>query len=215
MDSVVQVALIVGVSGIVTAVGSPALLAYLTNRQRRAEKAEDYARQDEVARRAAEAARLLAVRQDAAAAKAAEAARLLQKAQVESIARTDEVARLAAAAAAATDSQLRQIHTLVNSDMTAARQSELDQTRITLIMLRKVVALHEAAGRAPTADDLAAIETTEGRVRELEAILADRLVQMRVVEDEVRSAAAAAAAAAATTTTTTTTTTQAKEPEGR
>jgi len=127
-------------------------------------------------------------RDDKVAAKAAEAARLLLAAQQESIARTDAVAAHVAAATASTDGKLDAIHTLVNSDMTAARQSELDQTRVTLVMLRKVVALDHAAGREPSDADLATIETTEARIEELQAILADRLAQQQAVEAEARAA---------------------------
>jgi hypothetical protein len=47
MSDVIVVALIVGVTGVIT----PALLAYLSGRQRQRDKAEDWARQDQVAAR--------------------------------------------------------------------------------------------------------------------------------------------------------------------
>jgi hypothetical protein len=127
-------------------------------------------------------------RDDKVAEQAEKAARLLLAAQQESIKRTDQVATHVSAATAATDAKLDAIHTLVNSDMTAARQSELDQTRVTLVMLRKVVALDHAAGRAPSEQDMATIETTEARITELQSILADRLEQQQAVEAEARAA---------------------------
>jgi hypothetical protein len=139
-------------------------------RERRKDQAATWARDDEVA------------------AQAAKAAELLLAAQQETIKRTNEVARHVAAATAKTDEKLDAIHTLVNSDMTAARQSELDQTRVTLVMLRKVVALDHAAGRAPSEQDVATIETTEARITELQAILMDRLAQQQAVEAETRAA---------------------------
>ena len=131
------------------ACAGPLLLDWRTGRRRALERAEDFARQDAVARK------------------------------------VDQVAADAKVATVETASQLRQIHTLVNSDMTAARQGELDQTRVSLILLRKVVAMAETAGRVATADELAAIEETEKRVTELESILADRLAQMKIVEAEM------------------------------
>ena len=82
------------------------------------------------------------------------------------------------------DAQARRIHTLVNSDMTAARQSELDQTRATLVISRRIVALARAGGDKPLTEDTDAIGRLESRVTELEQILADRLHQARIVEAE-------------------------------
>jgi len=104
----------------------------------------------------------------------------------EDFARQDAVAAAAKIVATNTASQLRQIHTLVNSDMTAARQGELDQTRLSLILLRKIVAMGAIAGRSATVDELAAIEETEKRITELEGILADRLAQLKIVEAEMK-----------------------------
>lgn len=82
------------------------------------------------------------------------------------------------------NSQLRQIHTLVNSDMTAARQSELDQTRISLVLLRKIAAMDKANGHEPTEDEVIAIQATEKRIARLEQILSDRMSQMKTLEAE-------------------------------
>lgn len=169
-------ALTVAAGATASAVGTflaPVVLMYLTSRERRRDKLEDYRRQDEVAAKVDRAAAQAAVTQQA------------------NIRRTDEVARVAAAAAAEQRSQLKQIHTLVNSDMTAARQGELDQTRATLVMLKKIVAMDARDGRPPQAEDVAAIGATESRIKELQAILADRLVQMKAVEAEIRDAATA------------------------
>ena len=155
------------------AFASPLFLNYLTTRTRRRERAEDFARQDEVAREAREVAR-----------QAREAAVLLSRAQELTIAKTDEVAETARVESAKTTSALKQIHTLVNSDMTAARQGELNQARTTLTALRAIIELGENVGRPVTVDQLAAIEETEKRITELEQILADRMTQMRIVEEE-------------------------------
>lgn len=84
----------------------------------------------------------------------------------------------------AIDAQARRIHTLVNSDMTAARQGELDQVRSTLIILRRVVAIARAGAGEPEPGDLEEIERLAARATELEQILADRLAAARAVEDE-------------------------------
>jgi hypothetical protein len=172
MDPTVEIA-IIGSLSVTAAALSPIVQARIANRQRQRERDEDRADRKEVAAKV-----------DAAADQAREAARLLSDAQQVTISKTDEVATEAKAATAETRSQLKQIHTLVNSDMTAARQGELDQVRLNLTTLRKVVLLGAEMGRPPADEDSVAIETAEARIKELEGILADRLSQMRVIEAE-------------------------------
>ncbi len=172
LDPNTLVALTVAAGAAASLVGtvvSPMVLMYLTSRERRLEKLEDYRRQDEVAAKV-----------DRVAAQAA----IAQKA---SIVRTDEVVRVAAATAAEQNQQLKQIHMLVNSDMTAARQAELDQTKITLVMLKKIVAMDVRDSRIPSPEDLAAIRATEARIDELQTILADRLVKANMIEADARA----------------------------
>lgn len=151
---------------------APAVMAVLTSilttRNRRLEKAEDYARQDAVAAQAAEAAQLLVKRQDAAAAKAAEAATLL-------VASNERVAKTSAE----TISKLDVIHALVNSNMTAAMQSEHDATVRELAMMMEVIELKRAAGREPSVEAIAAIESTRRKIVELDNILLDRSRQIK------------------------------------
>lgn len=59
-------------------------------------------------------------------------------------------------------------------------------------MLRRVVELARAGGISPDDADLTAIETTQARIVELTAILADRHAQQLIVEQEQREAAARA-----------------------
>jgi len=143
---------------VIVSVVSPMLLAYLTNRQRRMEKREDWARQDEVARRAEEAAELLV----ASNAKVAEATEQTQQ-------------------------KLDVIHILVNSNMTAAMQAELDATRRDLVSLREVARLNEEAGRPTSPEAAAVIEETAVRISKLDADLRDRLKQTEVAEAEGRA----------------------------
>lgn len=156
--STLVVALFVAVIG-------PLLLSWLNGIQRRKEKIEDYARQDEVADRAT-----------AVAEQAATAAQLL-------VEDNKRVALAAAGAADKTFGKLDEIHTLVNSNMTAAMQAELDATVREVAMMREVGALHLAAGRDPSAEAEAAIVATEGRIAELRSALEDR----HAAQDQVDS----------------------------
>lgn len=155
---------VIGVIAACSAILGPLVLSLLTGRQqararlvearvRREEKKEDWARQDAVATQAAEAARLLLVA-------------------------NEEVA----AAARVTDGKLDVIHTLVNSNMTASMQSELDAKKGQVVLMREVVTLKQAAGQEPTKAALASIEAAESRISELEAALSDRRKQQDVVE---------------------------------
>jgi hypothetical protein len=128
----------------------------------------DWARQDEVAAK-------LAIASDATTA--------IARANV---VRTNEVARLAAATAADQTSQLKEIHSLVNSDKTQALQAELAQTKITLALLRRFVALDDQQGRVSTSEDLAAIKLAAASILRLETTLSDRGARPPQVDDEVR-----------------------------
>jgi hypothetical protein len=137
------------------AVVGPLLLSLLNNRQAMARERRAVDRQDEVAARVAEAA-----------------------------IKADQVARVAATVAADTKKQLDQIHTLVNSDMTAARQAELDQTRRALAVLMRLVDKDRAMGNAPSISDFEEIGRNQTRINDLEKILADRLAQLKASEAE-------------------------------
>jgi hypothetical protein len=139
----------------------------------------DYARQDQVAERV-----------DAAAKQAAAAAQLLVKSNEATIVRTDKVAKLAAESGANIQTQLKKIHILVNSDMTAARTSERDQTKLTLVALRQVKALSLKLGLDVSKADEEAIESSQARIAELDQILADRLAAQRAVDQEASAQAA-------------------------
>lgn len=163
MDTSTVISLVaVAVVAVFTSITAPLILARRTERQHRHDQLADYQRQDEVARLAA-----------------ATAARMLRQQQ--------EMAEAAAEQAETAGVKLDAIHTLVNSDMTAARQSELDQTRVLLAVLRRVVHLSRARGQDPEAADLEALDSAEARAAELERMLADRLHQLRQVEDTARA----------------------------
>jgi hypothetical protein len=67
-----------------------------------------------------------------------------------------------------------QIHTLVNSNLTAQMNDTLDATVRDLASLQEIVALKERDGREPTPEALQVIEATESRIGELRAKLRDR-----------------------------------------
>ena len=142
------------VLAIFASVTAPLILAHRTALLHREDREADWARQDAVAAAAREAA--------------------------------DKVARQLLvvdqrvhATAEKTNDKLDVIHTLVNSNMTAAMQAELDAIRREVVMMREVVALNLAAGREPTIETLAAIEATEEKILKLETQLADRNVAAR------------------------------------
>ncbi len=169
MSDPIVIALIAAIAGLGT-VASPLILSYMSNRQRRAEKLEDWAREDRVAAQAAEAARLLLAANERVARTAA-----------------DTNARVARTAAR-TDAKLDAIHTLVNGGLTAAIQAEYNATVRQLALMREVVELRRVAGRTPSEpspEAVAAIEATAARVDELRTALADRAAQTDIAEDNL------------------------------
>jgi hypothetical protein len=129
---------------------------------RRQDKADNYARQDAVAERLA----------------------LTNKLVVES----SIITQRQSSQLATLDATSRKIHILVNSDMTAARTNERDQTRLTLIALKRVQSLSVTQGLTIPQDELDAISTAEQRILELDAILADRHQAQLTVELEAVAA---------------------------
>jgi hypothetical protein len=134
----------------VPAMLSPLLMALLTNRHAAAKEARDHARQDVVAAQVADTARLL-------------------KANTKAVAET----------AAETHSQLKVIHTLVNSNMSAAMQAEHDATARELAMMREVIDLKRKNGHEPSDEAMTAIKATEAKIAELKLALADRQTQAK------------------------------------
>jgi hypothetical protein len=145
------------------AVAGTSLPIYISGRQRSREKVEDWARQDAVA------------------AKAAEAARLLLAAQKASIERTDEVARLAAEADKRTatkldaiDTQGKAIHVLVNQKLTDVIRQALAATVALEVLLEEAIERTRAAGGQPTHMDLTRLDETRRSIVDLKANLQQR-----------------------------------------
>jgi hypothetical protein len=78
--------------------------------------------------------------------------------------------------------QLSQIHTLVNSNMTAAMESELDARKSNLILLEETISLKKSAGAEPTGETMVLMSTAKNKIHELEAQLDDRLKQTKIAE---------------------------------
>lgn len=169
---------------IFSSITAPLIINYLTQRSRRAEKAEDYRRQDEVAKRAEAAAK----RVSEVAEQAKRAADLLQKRQDAAEAAT-EVAKedLIAAneilrketrrAASIVNDKLDQIHTLVNSNLLEAKQDRLTAHRALIVALKAMPDQSKA--------DQNRIAILEATAVEYEAEIADRKRQTAVADAQV------------------------------
>jgi hypothetical protein len=135
--------------------------------ERRADKDQDWARQDAVSDR------LLA--SNALVAKSAN--KLL------------ESSALVVASASVTEERLKelvigqtQIHTLVNSNLTAAKQAQLEALEAKLTVQREMTAFRKQVGKDVDKEALANMEATAIKIAELKAELADRLAQTDAAE---------------------------------
>lgn len=151
---------------LIAAVVGPVLLSYLNSKQQRASKQQDYDRLDAVADRAQKVAAAAAGRAEAASEQVKETATLL-------LAANERVAEATHEAAGKLDA----IHALVNSQLTAALQSELNATVRELAVLGELAAMREAMGRPVSPETAAAIRSAAARIVELKANLADRAEQ--------------------------------------
>ncbi len=152
MDPNLITALTVAVPAVFASSVVPLLTLWMTSRNKRIERSEDWARQDEVAKRLSAQQKLTDIRVD-------EQSQMLKSAKAER---------------ALTDDKIDSIHFLVNSNMTAAMQAELDATRREVALMFEVIELKKASGKQPTAEVLAAITATKNRIAELQASLVDR-----------------------------------------
>lgn len=182
-------AVLVAVFVTMASILSPLLLSTLNTHQQRMMKREDYARQDVVAERAAEAARLLLQRQNSIASEVhlvAEQAAETAERLVESNAAVATKVAVVAENANLVNERLDVIHTLVNSAMTAAIQSQHDDKVTTLAMMREVVALRSAGGHGgPDAETVAALKATEENIVKLKETLIERHKQDELAKAQV------------------------------
>jgi hypothetical protein len=131
--------------------------------QHREDRDAEWKRQDDVAARAAQTAKAIADQQQQVAEQAAKAAELL----------LDNNERVAATQKIQTE-KLDVIHTLVNSTLTHAMQSEYEAVQRELAVMRELMELKRAAGQEPSAAVLASIDAAETKVNELSGALDDR-----------------------------------------
>lgn len=168
---------------LIASIFAPLILATVTGRQQRMSKQQDWDRQDELAKRAEDAAKklagetaatLVASQQETAAAVTETASKLLAS-QQKSIERTDEVARLAAQgqdqtnkSLAALDASVEQVHRLVNQRLTEAIESGLAAN----LQLREERRRVDADD--PTPASKAALDEVEATISKMRQDLADR-----------------------------------------
>lgn len=169
MDTIVQNTIIIGVtSAVMFALNSvsDARKIKAAAVAKKLEKEEDYKRQDEVAKKVAEAAE--------AAKKTAQSTELLaQSNQV--IAEASKVQVV----------QMAQIHELVNSSYTAAKEGELAANKSMLALLEEMAVLLAAQGKPPSVRTTTLIESTVKKIHEIETELADRLAKTRATDAAV------------------------------
>jgi hypothetical protein len=132
-----------------TSTVSPLLLAYLTNRQRRRDKLEDWARQDAVA------------------AQARQVADDLLRVNRQVVGATEEANTKLDTA----NGKLDTIHGLANSTLTAAKQAELDAKNVTLVLMRE---LAERNGDGQSVERAAAIDALAASIEALQAEVDER-----------------------------------------
>jgi hypothetical protein len=182
-NAIVTLAIIAGVQVVLMTVVTAWIAARKERRDadiRAAEKKLEYDRQDEVAANAAKSARELL-----------EAQRQTNRLTEDLTHQTQLATEQTQQQLSAIDEQAKKIHTLVNSDMTAARSNERDSTKLLLLSLRQVMTLNLKLGVTAGAADLEAITRAEERVAELDAILADRAAAQHKMEEETAARVAA------------------------
>ncbi len=106
---------------LISAVIGPVILSWLTGRQRKTERMEDWARQDQVAQQAKKASNEL-IKLNTLNGEQANINAKETKSQLDSVAL-----------------QASQIHTLVNSNLTAQIQAELDATTTSLSLMQESI----------------------------------------------------------------------------
>lgn len=137
MNDQVYLALIVAIPTFL----SPLIMAWLTSRNLRKVKEQDWARQDAVAARLKE--------------------------------NNESVATLATQS----HNQLKVIHRLVNSTLTAALQARLDANKKALALMHQIIEMNRLSGVEPSTDALADIAASEKEVEDLELNIAERTQQ--------------------------------------
>jgi len=95
-----------------------------------------------------------------------------------------EAKEVTAIAAKITTGQLREIHTLVNSNLLAAMRAEYEATVQQAVMMREVDGLNQAAGRHTSSATMAALENIDSRIEDLRTNIDDRIRQTKIAEEQ-------------------------------
>lgn len=151
----VYIAIIAAVTAATSMLG-PIILASLSSKQRRDEKKQDWDREDLVAAKAAEAAKLLV-----------------------------ESQRALLVATKGTHEKLDVVHALVNSNLTTALQASYDSMSRELTMMYEIVELKRKDGAEPSDYTKSAISATEGKLKELGENLVVRAAQQAEMDARV------------------------------
>jgi hypothetical protein len=83
--------------------------------------------------------------------------------------------------------KIEQIHTLVNSNMTAAMENELEARRSNLILLEEAAQAKRMLGAEPSPEVLASIAATRIKISELSSQLNDRAKQTDSAAQQLKS----------------------------
>ena len=86
----------------------------------------------------------------------------------------------AAAEAKTANTKLDQIHTLVNSNLTAEFENELELLQSNLALLKAAAETQQATGITPSAETIGVIENTRLRILRLTSVVADRKLQAEI-----------------------------------
>jgi hypothetical protein len=183
------ITVVIGIcSTIFASVTAPILLARRTEQMHREDMLADYQRQDRVA---AEAAKVAAVTAQTAAAAHSAAIEAHQAASAISVQAAVNAGRLDVA-----NSKLDVIHGLVNSNYSAAMQSQLDALVNSAALMREVIDLKKGGGAEPSQESVIALADTESKITDLRASIADRLAQAESIAGRAAVAVASAQDAA-------------------
>jgi hypothetical protein len=82
--------------------------------------------------------------------------------------------------------QLTQIHSLVNSNLTAAKKDELESREANLVLMHEAIEAKSAAGLPPSKAALGLIDATVIKINELKVQLADRERQTVEAEQQLK-----------------------------
>lgn len=137
---------------------SPMLMLYTTGRERRLDRIEEIVRHN-----------MVADKLDNIVTRANEVAIAASEVAKNAVNSSDEVKH-----------GIRQIHILVNDNLTAAKKGELNQITILLNFLEKLP--------SPTVDDRVLITATRIRKAELESQLSNRVIQQIMVDQDIKEA---------------------------